>query len=264
MRKFELGTLVAAALAAGAMPAFAGCDIPFQVTTGASLNGAVSLQCSGPWFRASSCITLSANENQQQFYCAENTTFSPKGAWGCSVSRNACSSFVQNVGVTNFCVNDDSPVELTVTGTAGPTVNKPLAGPNGCSGVSTTAFLGRQGNQDGAGAAESDTYVWRGQGGAPLTVRLVRDGTGGSAGSRARLGVLGEGGNVLGQDAGRLPLRVTGTVPAGGLFRIVVSEAQQGEGGPADDAFRGSYRLAVQAAGIRKDRTLEPLRDVEP
>jgi hypothetical protein len=67
------------------------------------------------------------------------------------------------------------------------------------------------------------------------------------------------------------------------VFRIVVAEAPgsagtagaaaaaatiqpHGPGGGGDDsaAFRGKYRLTVDAPGIRQDRTLEPGRDVEP
>lgn len=253
MRTAQISVVAGIAMA-WAVPVFAGCDIPFRLNTGSSLNGAVSFQCTGPWGRASSCVTLTPNMVADQFYCSENTIFSNKGEWSCTVSTNSCSNFVQNVYVTDFCVTNDDPVDLTVTGASAPSVDKTLAP---CGSTSTSAFLG---HAPASQPPDRDTYVWRGKAGSPFVVKLERDETGGgSDGSRARIVVLA-GGNSIGQDSGAMPLRVSGRIPASGELRIKVSEAT----GAGSKAFSGTYRLSVDADGLRKDRTLEPMDDVEP
>lgn len=258
--RWMTGTIATAAAVAvlGTAPARAGCDIPFELNTPASLGGAASLQCSGPWFRASACIDLQPNLSADLFYCATNTIFSPLGQWSCEVSTSDCGSFVQEQFVTNFCLQDDDVVSVWVDGASGPTVNQ-LGGR--CPSVASVSFLGHNPPGAALAGADTDTFLWRGGGGGPFTVRLDRDGGGGgSEGERARLLARGDGGSVIGETRGRLPLRLRGTVPPSGLFEIVVAEPQPPGGG----SFRGAYRLSVEADGIRRDRTLEPRRDVEP
>lgn len=268
VRRPVFGAAVGLLVLATPVQSFAGCEIPFLVTTGSSLNGATDLQCLGPWFRSSPDIELQTSQNQAQFYCADtDVVFPAHGLWDCGLNEYTLQ--------TSFCVEDDGPVLVTVTGQTPPTVTS-VAGvrypapvcnigePCSCPKNAVESYIGNPGGGKAAAASietvgdgDVDTFIWRGRGGAPLTVTLDVDRSAGGKGREAILRVVDASGHVIGVDTGPLPLKVKGSVPASGTFRIIVTEAR------GDEAFRGNYRLVAEALGIRRGRSLEPQQNVE-
>ena len=220
---------------------------PFFMT---STTG-ISVICDGPFLRTSGCVPL-GRVNHQEFYSAYNTIFPAGGSWKCTAFANSdCQARRSDI---SFFVKDESiNIDLNYSTDQGLSVNMPPRGAR----LSAGGVLGQNGEDDASPARDVDTYSLQGKPGEKVEIKLGRDGSAGSAGEVATLRVRGQGGAVLGQRSGPVPLALELTLP--GPVEIVVLRPPGRE-----NAFRGFYALSVQAAsGSIGERKLTPGADVE-
>ncbi|MDQ3831518.1 MAG: hypothetical protein M3361_19910 [Candidatus Tectomicrobia bacterium] len=236
-----------------------GQQIPFLATNQA--GAPVCLQCMGPWVRASDLVGIDAGARAQQFYTAEVTIFSPFGAWHCyfvPVDDIGTCDFSSPEVQVNFCLDSiPSPeVDLTITPGPGLTVNFGST----CESTAAAAFLGDTSGAGPAGTSHPDQDVFHLDAGTgeAITTRLEGHPAKGHRGTQAGLLLQDVNGTTLGSTSGAVPLTLEVTLPQAGTYTIAVVETPE-----AAEAFRGHYRLSVQAAS-KALLTLEPQRSVEP
>lgn len=223
-------------------------DIPFTITSTGLPNGGVS--CTGPWFRESECGRIGPEgADKRQFYTAEDTLFSPYGAWGCDVHREGCGT--RRLDIVRFCLKKDRPtqVNLVFDGTK-LSVNADAS----CSSALAASVLGQDG-EDAQTARDTDAFSFEGRSGESVEVVLDIDGTAGAINGDATLRILDPASNVLAQKKGRLPLRVNATLNGEAVIQVI-------RDGSAS-AFRGFYTVEVTPASGIGQRLLRPTNTVE-
>jgi hypothetical protein len=223
-------------------------DIPFTITSTGLPNGGVA--CTGPWLRESGCGRIGPDgADKSVFYTAEDTLFSPYGAWGCDVHREGCGT--KRLDIVRFCLKKDRPaqVNLVFDGTK-LSVNADAS----CSSALAASVLGQDG-EDAETARDTDAYLFKGQSGENVEVVLDIDGAAGGVNGDATLRVLDPPSSVLAQKKGRLPLRVNATLSGEAVIQVI-------RDGSAS-AFRGFYTVEVIPASGIGQRLLRPTNTVE-
>ena len=257
MRLWAPGWMGLAVLISVAEPAVAQ-DYPFALTVNSNRDK-VAIRCNGPSFRDTGCKEVPGKGSRTVFYSAESGIFSPIGKWACSVST-AC-FLARNLASVDFCgpgVNAaPTSVELVLEfdGTTKVTSNQSPS----CFGIGTLAksVLGQTGEADETPAQDTDTYRFAGKAGEKVEVSLERDGSAGSIGAVATLRLRAQGGAVLGEETGPVPLRLKATLP-GEVEVLVLRDGQSG------NPLRGGYALEMKpVSGDLDGRALRPTENVE-
>jgi hypothetical protein len=239
-------------------------DIPFRVTTPID----VCLLCKGPWHRHSSFCgqNISGGTERFNFYTAHVNIFSPFGSWECEADRGTCDSdpFGSCIGSPPeserfFCVNDTPNRQVNLIIERDLTIRQdfPITP---CSYVGAVAFLG---DASSAGRRDRDSFRFDGEAGETITVRLDRDGAGGSSGESAELILREDRGKTLDERSGALPLELTITLPEAGTYEVEALEVERSAGEP----FQGHFFLSVESdAGENRGESLllEPTGHTEP
>ncbi len=249
--RLRLALLFLCGLWLGSMPARAQ-GIPFYVTSPRFFG--IRIICGGPWGRTSLEREIPGGVYDFHFYTAVNTIFSAYGLWDCGYYGSERRRI-------KFCLYDlprfPRDVRITVNADLSASVNQPPE--RGlCNGTVAAGFLGDASPQrSGEGA-----FRVEGAAGDTVTMTLDRDGSKGSTGEVAQLRLTTEGGTVLAQQQGAVPLQLTATLPSSGRFltqAVEVPNSAAGSGG----AFRGYYTLAA-TDNSGNEVQLEPLPSTQP
>jgi hypothetical protein len=224
-------------------------EYPFLMT---SDQESFSIKCDGFWFRTSGCVALNGPNHQEFYRAISNLIFSARGQWSCSAyARPDCTRLV---AANLFCILSDTSVNVELGFSDGRlSVNQPTF----CRSATAGGVLGQNGEGDETPAHDVDTFRFAGEAGEKVKVTLDRDGSSGSAGRVATLRVHGQGGGVIGQRSGPVPIALDLTLP--GPVEIAVLRTP---GKP--NALRGYYTLEVAPrSGDVGERQLVPAANVE-
>ncbi len=228
--------------------------IPFYVTYEKE-KGAETLQlnCTGPFLRTSGLVDVSPGADRAKFYTADVNIFSPYGKWSCSICvpdpGGAFSCLGPILDKTKFTLKkDDDEVLLRMT------KDKISSELKEDETVSAAAMLGDDNNKP---RRDRDTHSFAGTGGDEVVITLEEDPEAGHVGEQATM-ILRDGGVELEALTGMLPLEIVATLPASGVYDIVVEQ----HGIPEELRFRGNYFIAIVSAngGIEE---ITPSTDVE-
>ncbi len=205
-------------------------------------------------FCTSGCVPIGSGAVQdQEFYRARDTSFSPIGRWQCLVYRgDECASLMAMVdfcgpGVRGY----PQSVHLKLAGFL--TVNQL----GHCSWAQATGVLGQNGEDDASPGRDTDTHSFAGKPDEKVEIKLGRDGSSGGAGEVATLRVRAANGAIVGERTGAVPFSLEVTLP--GTVEVAVLR-QPGHGDP----LRGYYQLEViPKSGDIGQRKLRPIANVE-
>jgi hypothetical protein len=247
-------------------------DIPFIVSNnyGDPVYGRVCVSCGGNFFRLTPEYAIPPGEENCQFYAAnKSTVFPPYGHWNCNLFYfdDSYPDFPEcidtNVLDTNtFCLDNcphDPSVKINIVADNN---NNPVLDISGCisnwhgycSGL-VSSFLGDNPKQEKS-KPDSDVFLFDGETGAEVTLRLEADPQEGNNGGQASLGISG---NSLDEStSGTPPLEINATLPEDGEYSISVDQPRR----PKDQRFRGSYILRVTPSTGSID-LIEPSNNVE-
>ena len=219
----------------------------------------VGISCKGPASRASGCREIPAGSKRTVFYTAESGIISAIGDWSC-VLTTGCSGGRQ-IDSVDFCGpgagSAPKAVELTARSNAAVKMYSNQA--SSCFGTPIVArsILGQTGEADSTPAQDTDTYRFAGKAGEKVEVSLDRDGSTGSLGAVATLRLRAQGGAVLVEETGPVPLRLKATLP--GAVEVLVLRD-----GKAGNPLRGGYALELKPlSGDLDGRALRPTENVE-
>lgn len=244
-------------------------DIPFVVSNNVIVdmsNLDLCIQCTGPWLRASGVCLVSGGVENNEFYAANITVFSPFGKWNCKVYRNEMGGgancfigsqaplasqdfcltynpFGSSVGI-DMVTGKNTTIELNITGnTSNPPCNS-----------SAVAFLGDNRKQERS-KPDTDLFYFSGTAGDEVMLTLEANPDDGNNGGEASLGLTGDSLNEA--TNGNLPLEINATLPADGVYSISVEQPRN----PGGLRYRGGYNLIVDSqAGVD---LIEPDSNVE-
>ena len=212
--------------------------------------------CGGPWFR-SGLQQISFCDPMEPpctctFYAAHIDVFSPYGLWTCSVKAPSTEVVL---ATADFCVEKgDTKVNLVFDQNENGVslqVDKP---PPPCRS-SVSSFLGDNSKQEKS-KPDSDVFLFDGETGDQVTLRLEADPQEGNNGGQASLGISG---NSLNESTtGTLPLEIEATLPEDGEYSISVEQPRR----PKDQRFRGSYMVSVMPT-TGSIESIEPTNNVE-
>jgi hypothetical protein len=132
----------------------------------------------------------------------------------------------------------------------GPDINELAMNVLGCS---TSDGVRSEGNPQSVGIGgflgedsriDSDEYLFEGEAGDEITVKLNRDRSSGSLRGDARLRLENRVGGVHIEETGLLPLKISLILPESGSYAIDVSQVE----GRSQEAFRGNFILEVTSS----------------
>ena len=256
--------------------------IPFRLDN--ETDRAVCVICNGPWLRTSA-YQGADGEATTRFYSADVNFLSPFGSWTCMVAKlflDGCDFAMTTPDVVaerQFCLpNPPTVPDVLLTLRSGDKLDANFAGGSckntlaastlgDAAGPSATSGLGGQLNRLLPNRGDRDSYqVWA-AGGDELEILLTGDGEVGHQGDQLILLLADQQARFTVLERGAPPLEIVATLPADGLYRIVVApDGETGQDGAlgsgAPGPFRGGYRLAVTTSGESLD--LIPQADVEP
>jgi hypothetical protein len=244
-------------------------DIPFTASNNVIVDKShldLCIQCTGPWARASGQCLVSGGVQNNEFYAAEITVFSPYGKWNCKVYRNEqggggkCFIGTQApLASQDFCLTynpfgssvfidmvtgKNTTIELNITGM---TSNPPCKS-------SAVAFLGDNSKQERS-KRDKDLFYFTGTAGDEVILTVATNPDDGNNGGEASLGLTGDSLNEA--TNGNLPLEINAMLPADGIYSISVEQPRN----PGGLRYRGGYNLIVDSqAGVD---LIEPDSNVE-
>jgi hypothetical protein len=245
-------------------------DIPFTASNNVIVDKShldLCIQCTGPWARASGQCLVSGGVQNNEFYAAEITVFSPYGKWNCKVYRNEqggggkCFIGTQApLASQDFCLTynpfgssvfidmvtgKNTTIELNITGM---TSNPPCKS-------SAVAFLGDNSKQERS-KRDKDLFYFTGTAGDEVNITLEPSPQDGNNGGDAVLTLRGD--SLKESVSGPLPLEISASLPADGQYSIIVKQSKK----QAEERFRGSYALSAESSSESID-LIEPDSNVE-
>jgi hypothetical protein len=238
-------------------------DIPFRITNNFT-NDDWCFQCQGPWLRITDPIVLFQEYDQCTFYAANITIFSPAGKWTCAVIQSEiptvdCSIVdiddeTKIVHESSFCLDVNTPpgvgIDISIDSDGSFSVS---GATDNCSSL-VSSFLGDNPKQEKS-KPDSDVFLFHGEAGDEVSLKLETDPQEGNNGGQASLAVSGNSLNEA--TTGTPPLELEVTLPGDGEYSITVEQPRR----PRDQRLRGAYILHVDSA--TRVGLIEPTNNVE-
>ena len=235
--------------------ASASCTVRFEVTADLPSDSSTrGIGCTGPWVRQSSCGSVSPGDQNKQFYCADQTTFSLNGHWTCQVYTDDTCNFAKTPPIdTIFVVSHEKPNSVVLTVGEDSDGNNTITNnvSSTCDCIESGAALGDYGSTK----ADRDTWRVPAEFGEIFRIRVEANGASGHTGEMVRVKVKSDHGRPIARDQGPVPLELD-AVAEGPELEIIVMSGNR-------TPFRGDYRLIVTSDLAVNDRMLEPQNDVE-
>ena len=231
------------------------CDVRFKVTADLPpFFMDLGISCSGPWGRISSCSEVTPDDQEKQFYCADQTAFTLNGGWDCALFLDKdCNLAADPQPKLSFDISDEKPNPVLIT------VGEDISGNNTItlSDSSTSDSIESSSTLGGGDPTRTDRDTWAvpTELGEIFNIRLEPNRAAGHTGDTAGIIVSSGRGRLIARDSGSLPFELD-VVAVGPELEITVVSGDR-------TPFRGGYRLIVTPSFAENDRVLEPQNDVE-